>query len=193
MSVPEHLAIDIPDSVLGLPQQQFVHLRCQSGSGAACARCIRPLSRPTALRHVKNGTLPNCPAHKRKPHAGYKHLLDCLDKVIDYDVIAHQVPVFSQVRGKGMWGRKSTTGRFAKGRDGAIDVVVVPLVCRGGAWVAVEVDGPEHERADAAKADAKRACSAETNSELQLVRLQVTHQQTWLHDLTLCHRNSNIV
>ena len=103
MEVPEHLAIDDPDSVLGIPQQQLIHLCCQSRSGAACARCIRPISRPTAPKHVKAGTLPDVSAHERKQHAIYKHLPDYFEKLIEFDVIAHQVSVCSEVRGKGMW------------------------------------------------------------------------------------------
>ena len=55
--LPKHLIVNVPDSVLKLPQKQFVHMRCQSKSGAVCARCIRPIRRPTALAHINKGTL----------------------------------------------------------------------------------------------------------------------------------------
>ena len=179
-SLPEHMVVHVPDSVLGLPEEQFVHMRCAGADGEACARCIKPVRRRTALRYIKLRQLPNCPAHGSQPHTGCAGLMQCFDHVFQYDFAAHEVPVFSQAQGDTKWGRASATGRFKRGRDSAVDAVALALA-EDGTWQtqAVEVDRPEHELRAATKPDEKRVASAEQNSGLRVLQLKLSEMQNW--------------
>lgn len=72
---------------------------------------------------------------------------------------------------------------YSKGRDSAVDVVVMAEQEQTWSALAVEIDGIEHERASAAEADTKRICSAEMHSELDVLRLRLAEQHCWRQQL----------
>lgn len=182
-ALPQDIVTSVPHSVLCLPVDEYLLMRCGSASGNACARCIKALRRPTALRYIRLGSLPPCPAHRSEPERGCAELLHMCEDTFHCDWFVHQLPVFSQGKGGGRWGRSACSGMYSKGRDSAVDVVVLAEQEQSWSALAVELDGIEHERAAAAEADAKRICSAEVHSELDVLRLRLAEQHCWARQL----------
>jgi hypothetical protein len=176
--------IEIPDVMLGATRpgelslsSKYDVLRCCSVHGSPCARCVMPLQHKTALKHLKHGSLPQCPAHGLSQQLGCAHAVALLSQMHNTAEIVHQVPVYSE----GSKGR-GPRGHYKHGSDGRIDLVMPSLCCEGKS-LAPEVDGPEHTRARVQKADSKRNGSAATHGHLSVVQLSTTKTDQWAGQL----------
>jgi hypothetical protein len=187
-TLPQQIVTSLPHSLLCLPADEYLLMRCGSANGHACARCIKALRKPTALRYAREGRLPPYPAHRLKPERGCAELVSICEQTAECDWFVHQVPVFSQGRGGSRWGRNACSGKYSKGRDSAVDVVVVTVQQHTWVTIALEIDGSEHDRATAAKPDAKRISSARAHSKLHVLRLRLAEQACWRRQL-VCFRD----
>jgi hypothetical protein len=108
---------------------------------------------------------------------GYNELLELLDKHAAESEIVHQMPVFS-ARDKG----RDKKGQYTSGPDGYIDLLI-PDSSMLTAGTGIEVNGPEHDRERAKKADAKRAGSARLHGKMNVVQLGLDGKELWAEQL----------
>lgn len=130
--------------------------------GTQCGCWVVEARRQTKERE-RDGQPVYCPAHGReKPEKGTLETVRALKDVHKTGGrLVHQVPVWSELASSGKLQGRNKKGKFKKGRDLKVDIVVER--CHGALEgsnpddvVGVEVDGPGHKTKKAKWQDGKK-------------------------------------
>lgn len=184
---PENMLAPVIAAELGLPQKKdYEVLRCCNEHGQACARCAMPVVRRTALKHLRDGTLPSCPAHKQG-EAGWIYLEQCLLHLDLADCFVHQLPVYSE----GHQGRLRN-GQLCTQATLKVDVVLPSKTSRRYRGISLELNGPEHDKARASRQDGRRIFAAREHGQYLTEPLRLGEEEYWLQDITDTWRAAHV-
>ena len=175
---PASMLAPVTAAELGLPEKKgYQVLRCCNEHGQACARCAMPVVRRTALRHLRDGTLPSCPAHK-KGEAGWVYLEQCLLHLDLAECFVHQLPVYSE----GHQGRLRN-GQLCTQATLKADVVLPSKPSSRYIGVGLELNGSEHRKVQAECQDVRRMLAAREHGQVLIEPLWLGEEKYWLHDI----------
>jgi len=146
---------------------QLGHYVTQTLTGPSAFDCKAAHCR--AVRYQWKGTgCSKCPVHNRKRvDRGVAELHDMLVQQFADCTIIGQFPLMSEACQQ---GRSVVTGRFTKGPDLYVDVVVV---FGSGYWLALEICGPEHRCDGTVQERDRKKVEAAAELGLKVVQLHL--------------------